>query len=84
MSCFKTFSISLILFFTITAISSTVKGRLLIVNKIFSFVLVIIALANFWFYITGKMDSLVFWIILGILALATYAIIPALKTKLDK
>jgi hypothetical protein len=52
--------------------------------KIFSFVLVIIALANFWFYITGKMDSLVFWIILGILALATYAIIPALKTKLDK
>ena len=52
--------------------------------KIFSLVLILIALANFWFYITGKMNTLVFWIILGVLALATNVILPPLKSKLEK
>tara|TARA_Y100000310_G_scaffold317795_1_gene371074 strand:+ start:2656 stop:2853 length:198 start_codon:yes stop_codon:yes gene_type:complete len=51
--------------------------------KIFSLVLVLIALANFWFYITGEIEPLVFWIILGILALATYVILPPLRKKLN-
>jgi hypothetical protein len=51
--------------------------------KFFSLVLVVIALANFWYYITGKIEPLVFWIILGILALSTYVILPPLKKKLD-